>query len=133
MPEIHLRQPGFTYSACGPFTRNGKRTEKFKETGDSKYICQNKLDKACFQHVIGLWSFKYLNRRTAANKVFHDKAFSIAKNPKYGGYQRGFASVVYKLFDKKASGGTVKNEIISYKELSKEKHKQIVRKIVKEK
>ena len=50
MPEMHLRQPGFTYSACRPFTKNKERTQKFKETGDSKYIYQNELDKACFQH-----------------------------------------------------------------------------------
>ena len=50
MPEIHLRQPGFTYSACGPFTKNKERIQKFKETGDSWYIYQNELDKVCFQH-----------------------------------------------------------------------------------
>ena len=50
MPEMHLRQLGFTYSACRPFTKNKERTQKFKETGDSKYIYQNELDKACFQH-----------------------------------------------------------------------------------
>ena len=56
---------------------------------------------------------KDLNRRTVADKVLRDKAFNIAKNPKYDGYQRGVASMVYKFFDKQASGGTVKNEIIS--------------------
>ena len=50
MPERHSRQPGFTYSACGPFTKNKKRIQKFKETGDSQYIYLNELDKACFQH-----------------------------------------------------------------------------------
>ena len=50
MPEMHLKQPRFTYSAFGPFTKNKERTQKFKETGDSRYIYQNKLDKACFQH-----------------------------------------------------------------------------------
>ena len=50
MPEKHLRQPGFTYRACGPFTKNTGRIQKFKEAGDSQYIYQNKLDKACFQH-----------------------------------------------------------------------------------
>ena len=48
MPEMHLRQPGFTYSACGPFTKK-ERIQKFKETGDSRYIYRNELDKACFQ------------------------------------------------------------------------------------
>ena len=50
IPEMHLRQPEFTYSACGPFTKNKERIQKFKETGDSRYIYQNELDKACFQH-----------------------------------------------------------------------------------
>ena len=48
MPKMHLRQPGFTYSACSPFTKNKKRINKIKETGDSRYIYQNKLDRACF-------------------------------------------------------------------------------------
>ena len=50
MPEMHLKQHGFTYSACGLFTKNKERIQKFKETGDSKYIHRNELDKACFQH-----------------------------------------------------------------------------------
>ena len=50
MPEINLRQPGFTYSACRPFTKNKERIQKFKETRDSRYIYQNELDKVCFQH-----------------------------------------------------------------------------------
>ena len=48
MSEIHLRQPGFTYSACGPFTKNKERIKKFKETRDTNYIYKNELDKACF-------------------------------------------------------------------------------------
>ena len=48
MPKIHLRQPGFTYSACGPFTKNKERIQKFKETGDSRYIYQNELDNPGF-------------------------------------------------------------------------------------
>ena len=49
MPEMHLRQPGFTYSACGPFTKKKER-EKIRETEDSRYIYQNELDKDCLQH-----------------------------------------------------------------------------------
>ena len=48
IPEMHLRQPEFTYSACGQFTKNKKRMQKFKQTGDSRYIYKNELDKACF-------------------------------------------------------------------------------------
>ena len=52
MPEMmHLKQPGFTYSACGPFTKNKERIEKFMKTGNTDFIYRNELDKACFQHI----------------------------------------------------------------------------------
>ena len=101
MPEMHLRQTRFTYSACGPFTKNKERIQKIKETGDSRYIYQNKLDKACFQHDMAYGDFKYLTRITASEKILRDKAFNIAKNPKNDGYQRCLVSMVYKFFDKK--------------------------------
>ena len=91
MSEMYLRQPGFTYSACGPFTKNKERIEKFKEIGDSRYIYQSELDKACFYHDMAYGDFKDLTRRTVPDKTLRDKAFSIAKTPKYDGYQRGFA------------------------------------------
>ena len=107
MPEMHLRQPGFTYSACGPFTKNTERIQKFKQTGDSRYIYKNELDKPCFQHDMASGDFKDLKKRTAAEKVLRDKAFNIAKDPKYDGCQRGLASMVYKFFDKKTKGSGV--------------------------
>ena len=85
----------FTYSACGPFTKNKEKIQKFKETGDTDFIYKNELDKACFQHDIAYGNFKNLTKRTAADKVLRDKAFNIAKNSKYDGYQRGLASMVY--------------------------------------
>ena len=88
MPEMHLKQPGFTYSACGPFTKNKERIQKFKETGDTSYIYKNELDKACFQHDMAYRDFKYLKRRTFSDKVLRDKTFNIAKSPKYDGYQK---------------------------------------------
>ena len=100
MPEMHLRQPRFTCSACGAFTKNKERIQKFKETGDSRYIYQNKLRKTCFKHDIASGDFKDLSRRTACEKTLRDKASNIAKNPKYNGYQHGLASMVYKFFDK---------------------------------
>ena len=69
MPEMHLRQPGFTYSTCGPFTKNKERIQRFKEIGDTSYIYQNELDKACFQHDMDYGDFKDLTKRTAADKV----------------------------------------------------------------
>ena len=81
MPEMHLRQPGFAYSACEPFTKNKKRIKKFKETGYSRYIYQNELDKASFWHDTTFGDFEDLNKITASDKVLRDKAFNIAKSP----------------------------------------------------
>ena len=91
---MRLKQPGFTYSAYGPFTKNKERIKKFKETGDTNYIHKNELDKTCFQHDMPQGDFRYLAKRTASDKVLRDKAFNIAKNPKYDGYQRGLASMI---------------------------------------
>ena len=91
--EMDLKQSKFTYSACGPFTKNKERIQKIKETGDSRYIYKNELDKGRFQHDMAYGDFKALSKRTAADKVLRDKAFSIAKDPKYDGYQRGLASI----------------------------------------
>ena len=109
MPKMHLKQPGFIYSACGPFTKNKKRIQKFKETWDTSYIYKNELDKACFQYDMAYGDFKDLKRRTASDKILRDKAFNIAKNPKYDGYQRGLSSMVYKFFDKKSASLTDKS------------------------
>ena len=96
MPEMHLKQPGFTYSASGPFTKNKERIQKLKKKKqDTSYIHKNDLDKAFFQHDMANGDFKDLKRRTFSEKVLRDKAFNIAKNPKYDGYQRGLASMVY--------------------------------------
>ena len=89
MYEMHLKHPRFTCSACGPFTKNKERIQKFKETGDTSYIYKNELDKACFQHDMAYGDFKDLARRTASDKVLRDKAFNIAKNPKYDGIKEG--------------------------------------------
>ena len=109
MPEMHLKQPGFTYSACGPFTKNKEITEKFKQTGDSRYIYKNELDKACFQHDMAYGDFKDLAKRTAADNVLRNKAFNIAKDPKHDGYQRGLASMIYKMFDEKTASNGIKS------------------------
>ena len=77
--------------------------------------------------------FKDFNRKTAAEKVLRDKVINIAKNPKQDGYKRGFASMVYKYFDKITSGGAIKNEFMSNEELAKELHKRIIKKLEKRK
>ena len=116
MPEMHLKQPGFTYSACGPFTKNKERIEKFMQTGNTDFIYKNELDKACFQHDMAYGKSKDLAKRTQSDKVLRDKAFKIASDPKCDGYQRGLVSMVYKFFDKesaslnKSSGSGIVNK-----------------------
>ena len=134
-PEMYLRQPGLTYSACGPFTKNKERIQKFEQTGDSRYIYKNELDKACFQHDM---AYGDLKKRTADDKVLRDKAFNIAKNPKYDGYQRGLVSMGYKFFDKKTkgSGVTLANKsaiksIPQNEQLAKVRHKPIIKHFIK--
>ena len=137
MSEMHLRQPHFTYSACGPFTKHKQRIQKFKETGDTNYIYKNELDKACFVHNAAYSDSKDLIKRTVADKIFKNKAFDIAKNPKYDGYQRGLASMVYKFFDKKSKGSGAKHVntklIPQNEQLAEELHKPIIRKFKKRK
>ena len=85
MPEMHLKQPGFTYSACGPFRKNKERIQKSKKTRHANYIYKNELDNACFQHDMAYGDFKDLKRRTGSDNVLRDKAFNVVKNPKYDG------------------------------------------------
>ena len=136
MPEMHLRQPQFVYSACGPFTRHKERIKKFKQTGDTRYIYRNELDKACFQHDSTYADNKGLINRPKSGNVLRDKACNIASNPEYDGYQRGLASMVYKYFDKKSMGsGTAKSSSLerSSLKLADELHKPVIRKFNKRK
>ena len=82
MPEMHLRQLGFTYSACGLFTENKERIKKFMQTGNTEFIYKIELDKACFQHDMAYGKAKDLVRRTRSDKVLRDKTFNIASDPK---------------------------------------------------
>ena len=129
---MHLKQPGFTYNDCSPFTKNKERIQKFKETRDIKYIQKSELDKACFQHDMAYGDFKDLAKLTALDKVSSNEAFNIAKAPKYDSYQRGLASMAYNVFDKKSSSsGDNKNKIKQnqlIKQLAEELHKTLIRK-----
>ena len=80
MPEMHLKQPGFTYSACGPFTKNKKRIEKFMGTGNTDFIYRNELDIVYFQHDMAYGKSKDLTKRTQSDKVLREKAFKIASD-----------------------------------------------------
>ena len=130
MPEMHLKQPGFTYSACDPFTKNKGRIEKFMQIGNTDFTYKNELDKACFQHDMAYRKSKDLIKRTESDKVLKDKAFKIPNNPNYNGYQRRLASMVYRFFDKKSKGSGI-NE--SNHQLTNQLHKPITRKLKKEK
>ena len=141
MPEMHLRQPRFVYSACGPFTRHKERIKEFKRTGDTRYIYRNELDKACYQHDSAYPDRKDLINRTEADKVLREKAYDIASNPEYDGYQRGLASMVHRFFDKKSIGSGIATAELSSLErsalarsssiLADELHKPIIRKFDK--
>ena len=130
MPEMYLKQPGFTYSACGSFTKNNEEMEKFMQTGNTDFAYKNELDKACFQHDMAYGKSKDLVKRTRSHKVLKDKAFKIASDPKDDGYPRGLALIIYKFFDKKctslnkSSGSGIVNEP-NY-QLANELHKPII-------
>ena len=134
MPEMHLRQPQFTYSACGPSTKHKQRIRKFKETGDTNYIYKNELDKACFADDDAYSDSKDLTKRTIPDKILKNKAFNIAKDPKYDSYQRGLASMVYKFFDKKSAGSGVNTKLAPQnQQLAEELHKPVIKKFKKRK
>ena len=124
MPEMHLKQPGFTYSACGLFTKNKERIQKFKDTEDTNYVYKNEIDKVCFQHDMAYGDLKDLARRTASDKVLRDKAFNIAKNSRYDGYQRGMVNT---FFDKKSTVSCVNMLAKPNEKLAEELHKPISR------
>ena len=100
MPELHLKQPGFTYSACGPFTKHRERIQKFRETGNLKHLYRNELDKACFAHDAAYSDSKDLAKTTISGKILKDRAREIARNCIYDGYQAAFASIVYSFLTK---------------------------------
>ena len=133
MPEMHLKQPQFVYSVCRPFTRHKKRIKKFKQTGDTRYTYGNDLDKACFQHDSAYADHKDLINRTKSGKVLRDKAYDIASNPEYDGYQRGSASMIYKCFDKKSIGSGIDTTDSSSLMLANEFHKPVIKKFNKRK
>ena len=135
VPEMHLSQPRFVDSACDPFTRHKERIKEFKRTGDTRYIYRNELDKAYFQHDSAYPDHKDLINRTETDKALRDKAYDIASNPEYDGYQRGLAGMVYKIFDKKSTGSGIARNMTksSSSILADELHKPIIRKFNKRK
>ena len=126
MPEMHLWDPKVKkYSACGPFTRHKERINQFMKNGKLSHIAKNKLDAACFQHDSTYHKYKDLKRRTRSDVVLKNKAYKIAVDPKYNGYERALASMVCKFFNersKKIIGSGMEN-----KQLADELHKPTIR------
>ena len=126
--HMHWRQPGFTYSACRPFSKQYKRIPKFRETGNLKHLYRNELDKACFAHDAAYSTSKDLAKRTISDKVLKEIANEIAITPKFDGYQRPRATMVNKFFEKKTGSGASVNEVLA-KELPKPVIKKIKRRV----
>ena len=133
MTEIHLRQPQFDYSSCGPFTRHKERIKEFKRTGDTRLLYRNELDKACFKYDAAYAKYKDVENRLTSDQKLRNSAYDIASNPKYDGYQRSLVSMVYKFFNSNVapldkntmSGKGMGNNKI----LAEELHKPVVTKI----
>ena len=98
------------------------------QTKNTNYIYKNDLDKACFQHYMTYGKYKRLTKRTQADKILKDKAFQIASNPKYDGYQRGLALMVFKFYDKKSASSSFKS-MQNQLQLANKLHKPIIRKL----
>ena len=104
------------------------------QTGNADFIYRNELDKACFQHDMAYGKTKGLIKRTQSDKVLKNKTFKIASDPKYDGYQRGLASMIYKFFDKKSKGSGIISSLANKSanepnsQQANELHKPIIRK-----
>ena len=122
---MHLKQPRFTYSTCGPFTKHCELIQKFREIGNLKYIYKNQLDKACFALDAAYSDSKELARKTISDNILKDRAYEIAINSKYDGYQRRLASMVHIFFEKKT--GLRKKASVTDK-LAQELHKPVIKK-----
>ena len=139
---MYLKQPGFTCSSCGPFTKHCERIQKFRETGNLKHLCRNELDKAYFAHDAAYSESKDLSKRTISDKVLKDRAYEIGRNPGYRmimdikGYQSALVSMVYKFFDEKTGSGvraTSKAGLSVNKQLAEELHKPVPKKFKRRK
>ena len=120
--KLHLRQPGFTYSACGPFTEHRQRIKNIRETGNLKRLCRSESHKACYLHNAAYSDSKDMAKGTISDKIRKDRHFQIDMNRNYDGYQRALASMVYKFFDKKAGLGVSVNE-----QLAEKLHKPVIK------
>ena len=130
MTKKHLREPRITYSTCEPFTKIKERIQKFTETGDSKYIYHNELDKAYFQHDMAYCVFKDLARRTASDKILCNKVFNMLKICNIMDINVDMPQWSINFLRKNCRSG-IKTEDISNQQLAEELHKPIIRKFNK--
>ena len=136
MSELHLKQPQFTYRACGSFTKHLERIQKFIRTGNLKYLYKNKLDKVGFAHDAAYSDSKDLDKRTISDKILKDRAYDIARNHKYDGYERAFARMVYKFSERKTGSGLIVTSKIGVninEKLAKDLCKPVIRKFKRRK
>ena len=113
MLQLHLKQPGFTKSACGLFTRHHERIQKFTETGNLKHLYRNELDKVCFPHDVASSDSKDLAKRSTSDKILKDRADESARSPKFDGYQSTLVSTANNFFDRKTGSGVSVNEQVA--------------------
>ena len=122
MPELHSKQPGFTYSSSGLFPKHRKIIQTFRETGHLKHLYRNEIDKA---HDVVYSDSKDLAKATISDKILKDTAYEIVRTSKYDAYKRALASMVYKIFDKKPGSRLSENE-----QLIEELHKPVIKKLI---
>ena len=103
MLELHLKQQGFTQRVCGSFTKYCERIQTFRETGNLNHLYENEIYKACFALNAAYSDNKDLAQRINSDKILEEKAFEIARNRNYDGYQRALVSMVCRFFDKNRS------------------------------
>ena len=133
MSQLLLKQPEFTYSACGPFPKHRERIQKFNETGNLKHLYRNKLDKACFTHDA---DSKDLVKSTISDKILKNRAYEIARNRWCDGYQRALTSMVCQVFDRKTGSGEIATSKVGVsvnEQLAGELHKPNLKKNSKRK
>ena len=123
MPELLLKKPRFTYSACRPFVKHRGRTQKFKETGNLNYFYKNELNKPCSAHDAWHTISRHLAKSIVLDKILKHRAYEIALNPTYDGYKRGVAITLFKFFDTRIESRTRAKEVLSW-----ELHKPVVKK-----
>ena len=126
LPEMHLKQYSFIYSAGGPFTKNSERIGKFMQTENADNIYKNDLDKACFQHYMAYGKYRF-EKKNRIRQNFKRQSFRNCNQCKIWWLSKRISLMMYKSFDKKSTGRGIKNEIKKNQQLANQLHKSTVR------